>query len=108
VLPRCTAIVHHGGIGTTSQALATGTPQLIMPMAHDQPDNAQRVARLGAGSYLWPSDFNASNLAKALAKITGDTVMRSRCAEIKSLIDRGETARKLLTVLSPHLGKITS
>ncbi len=39
IFSRCAAIVHHGGVGTTAQCLAAGTPQLIMPMAHDQPDN---------------------------------------------------------------------
>lgn len=52
LLPRCAALVHHGGIGTLSQALAAGIPQLVMPMAHDQHDNAERVHRLGAGRVL--------------------------------------------------------
>ena len=33
--PRAAAIVHHGGIGTMSQGLAAGIPQLIMPMNFD-------------------------------------------------------------------------
>ncbi len=40
LLPKVGALVHHGGIGTTAQALATGVPQLVMPLAHDQFDNA--------------------------------------------------------------------
>ncbi len=43
-LPRAAAIVHHGGIGTTAQAIAAGIPQVVRPMAHDQPDNAARSA----------------------------------------------------------------
>ncbi|HEY3236483.1 MAG TPA: glycosyltransferase, partial [Polyangiaceae bacterium] len=43
----CSGVVHHGGVGTTAQALASGIPQLILPMAWDQPDNATRVKRLG-------------------------------------------------------------
>ncbi|TWT93206.1 glycosyltransferase [Stieleria varia] len=52
LLPHCAMIVHHGGIGTTSQAFATGTTQLIRPMAFDQFDNATRVTRLGCGTWL--------------------------------------------------------
>lgn len=52
LLPHCSAIVHHGGIGTTSQALAAGLPQLIRPMAFDQFDNATRVEALGCGRWL--------------------------------------------------------
>src|SRR5258708_6069296 len=36
LLPRARAIVHHGGIGTASQAFAAGIPQLITPFAHDR------------------------------------------------------------------------
>ena len=49
LFPLCAAVVHHGGIGTTARALATGTPQLILPFCFDQMDNGARVERLGAG-----------------------------------------------------------
>jgi UDP:flavonoid glycosyltransferase YjiC (YdhE family) len=49
LFPLCAAVVHHGGIGTTARALASGTPQLILPFGFDQMDNAARVERLGAG-----------------------------------------------------------
>jgi len=45
LFPLCAALMHHGGIGTTARALAAGTPQLILPLAYDQPDNAARVKR---------------------------------------------------------------
>jgi len=69
LLPRCAAIVHHGGIGTTSQALKSACPQLIMPMAHDQPDNAHRVQQLGCGSFVWPRSFTPRRVASELSKI---------------------------------------
>jgi UDP:flavonoid glycosyltransferase YjiC (YdhE family) len=49
IFPRCAAIVHHGGIGTTAEALAAGKPQLILPLGFDQLDNGVRVQKLGAG-----------------------------------------------------------
>lgn len=52
LLPHCAAIVHHGGIGTTSQAFAAAIPQVIRPLAFDQFDNAERVERLGCGRWL--------------------------------------------------------
>jgi rhamnosyltransferase subunit B len=66
VLPRCRAIIHHGGIGTTAQALVAGIPQFIMPMAFDQPDNAHRLARLGVARWLKPQHFTATKLAHEL------------------------------------------
>jgi UDP:flavonoid glycosyltransferase YjiC (YdhE family) len=54
LLPLCGAVVHHGGVGTTAAALEAGCPQLVLPLAWDQPDNAARVARLGVGISLGP------------------------------------------------------
>ena len=64
LLPSCAAIVHHGGIGTTSQALAAGIPQTIGPLAFDQFDNAARVERLRCGRWL----RNPSRLVETLAE----------------------------------------
>ena len=60
VLPRCRAIVHHGGIGTASKAFAAGIPQLVIPLAHDQHDNAARIERLQAGLQAKPAPRDAS------------------------------------------------
>lgn len=49
LLPRAAVMVHHGGIGTLSQCLAAGIPQLVTFMSLDQPDNAARIERLGVG-----------------------------------------------------------
>lgn len=52
LLARLGALVHHGGIGTSAQALAAGTAQLVVPFAHDQFDNAARLRRLGVAVTL--------------------------------------------------------
>jgi rhamnosyltransferase subunit B len=70
LLPLCASVVHHDGIGTTARALAAGTPQLVLPLAWDQPDNAARVRRLGAGSSLGARHRSAARLAEALTEGT--------------------------------------
>lgn len=52
LLPRLAALVHHGGIGTCAEALAAGAPQVVVPFAHDQFDNAARLGRLRLGVSL--------------------------------------------------------
>ena len=49
LLPQAAVLIHHGGIGTTAAALAAGIPQLIVPFAFDQFDNAARAVRLRIG-----------------------------------------------------------
>ena len=80
VFPHCAAVVHHGGIGTLAQGLAAGVPQLVMPMAHDQPDNAQRLQRLGVGDYLTPKRFDAQAVAGKLARLINSRSTAQACA----------------------------
>jgi UDP:flavonoid glycosyltransferase YjiC (YdhE family) len=69
LLPLCGAMVHHGGIGTTAAALEAGCPQLILPLAWDQPDNAARVAKLGVGLALGSRRRTSSHLSRALGEL---------------------------------------
>jgi UDP:flavonoid glycosyltransferase YjiC (YdhE family) len=62
-LPKALAIIHHGGIGTTAQAIKAGIPQLIRPLKYDQPDNAYRIYKLGLGTYVMPELFKAEQVA---------------------------------------------
>lgn len=86
VLPRALALVHHGGIGTTAQAIAAGIPQVIRPMAHDQPDTAARVVRLGIGLSLEPKKFNAASLARALSQLIASPVVKAQCQTLAQKI----------------------
>ena len=82
LLPRCAAIVHHGGIGTSAQAMAAGIPQLVVTMAHDQPDNAARLKRLGVSETLPASEFSAKR-AVTLLKLIMDDAHAASCLLIK-------------------------
>lgn len=84
LLPRCAAVVHHGGVGTTAAALEAGCPQVVLPLAWDQPDNAARVTRLGVGVSLGAWRRGAGHLARALAQVMTPAV-RGRCREVASL-----------------------
>ncbi len=87
ILPRAAALVHHGGIGTTAQAIAAGIPQVIRPMAHDQPENAARVERLGIGSSQSPSKFHAASLAEKLNTVIASQPVLDRCKFFARKID---------------------
>lgn len=69
IFPHAAAIVHQGGVGTTAQAMRAGRPMLVVPFAHDQYDNAERVKRLGAAEVIYRSRYNAKTAQKALARL---------------------------------------
>ncbi len=72
LFPRSVAIVHQGGIGTTGQALRAGRPTLVVPHAHDQPDNADRVARTGGGRVLYPHRYTGPRVIDELRILLRD------------------------------------
>ena len=80
LLPRVRALVHHGGIGTMSQCLAAGVPQLIAAMGLDQPDNAERLERLGAGLRTSAEDFIAGRALPLLQRCLHDEDIRTKAA----------------------------
>jgi rhamnosyltransferase subunit B len=83
LLPKAAAIVHHGGVGTSSEAMAAGIPQLILPMAWDQPDNAERVRRLGVGDSL-PPRTRAQGIARRLEHLLASRDVARSCREVAS------------------------
>jgi len=82
---RAAAVVHHGGIGTTQEALRAGCPELVVPHGFDQPDNAARVVRLGVGDALPASRYRADVAAtklRALLMDEGVAVRAQRAAAV--------------------------
>jgi MGT family glycosyltransferase len=55
VLAHAAAAVVHGGSGSTLGALAAGVPLVVVPLFADQPQNARRVAEVGAGLAVEPN-----------------------------------------------------
>ena len=87
VLPRAAALVHHGGIGTTAEALRAGVPQVIVPLAYDQFDNAARVTALAAGIGVAGGAAGARPrvLAAALRRLLASEAVRAGCARTARL-----------------------
>jgi rhamnosyltransferase subunit B len=86
VLPRASAIVHQGGVGTTGQGLRSGKPVLILPHAHDQFDNAARVVRLGCGRGLPRPKYCVKSAITELRALLGDRRYAKRAAEIGEIV----------------------
>ncbi len=73
IFPRGAVIVHQGGVGTTAQALRAGRPMLVMPFAHDQFDNADRVCRLGVARQIARSAYTPARAAAELGPLLSES-----------------------------------
>ena len=77
LLPKARALVHHGGIGTCAQALRAGIPQLIVPRAYDQFDNAMRLENLGVGRTL--KRHALTRMGAELERLLRDPTVAAAC-----------------------------
>jgi UDP:flavonoid glycosyltransferase YjiC (YdhE family) len=96
---RSEAVVHQGGIGTTAQALRAGRPQMIVPFIADQPDNAARIVRLGAGRTISRDAYTGRRAAAELSALLDDPAYSARCAELGRLIAREDGAARAAEVI---------
>ena len=82
LLPRAAAMVHQGGVGTTGQGLRAGIPMLVVPFAHDQPDNGARVERLGVARTIARNSYKAERVASELKELLGNPAYSRNAREI--------------------------
>jgi UDP:flavonoid glycosyltransferase YjiC (YdhE family) len=82
LLPRACVVVHHGGVGTTSQGLLAGVPTLIVPFAFDQSDNAEHARRLGTSRTLYRKDYFAPRAANELNELLRRPSYARRAMEV--------------------------
>jgi sterol 3beta-glucosyltransferase len=83
LFPRCAAVVHHGGAGTTAAGLRAGVPSILVPILADQLLWARRIEDLGVGPKSIPrAKLTADRLAEAIIKAVTDRSMRQHAAEL--------------------------
>lgn len=103
LFPRACAIVHHGGSGTTGQALRTGKPQLVVPFFADQPDNAARLVRLGVARRLAHGRYTEDRVARELEALLGDETYAARAKEVGALVAREDGAARAARAIADML-----
>ena len=88
---RAAANVHPRGAGTLHQALASGRPMLVVPHAHDQPDNAPRAQRIGVARTVYPRRYTVDAHGRELRPLLDDPAYAGRATEIAAVV-RSEDA----------------
>lgn len=103
LLPRCDAVVSHGGAGTTLGALAFGVPLLLLPQGADQYANAERVVAAGAGRQLLRDQLSIEAVRDALRAVLRDARYRRSAeniqAEIHDMPDARNAVRRIEALL---------
>jgi UDP:flavonoid glycosyltransferase YjiC (YdhE family) len=87
LLPRCDAVVAHGGFGTIMGCLAAGVPMVVIPVQGDQPRNAQRCADLGVGLVVGPEERTPEAIRAAVRAVLAEPSYRKSAERLRDEID---------------------
>jgi rhamnosyltransferase subunit B len=107
LFPRAAAVVHHGGVGTTGQGLRSGRPTLVVPHAHDQPDNADRLVRLGVARSIPAHAYATGNVTRELGRLLGEERFRIRASEVAARVSREDGAAMAADAVEAALEGVT-
>jgi rhamnosyltransferase subunit B len=105
LLPRSAAFVHHGGVGSMSQAMLAGIPQLLMPLAHDQFDNAARIRKLGLGDAIPARRFTGPRLTAGLQRLLESPSVASACRAAADRLARRDGLHRAADAIERHLAR---
>lgn len=86
IYPRCAAVIHHGGIGTTAQSLRAGIPTLIVPWGVDQYYHGEAVKQLGVGRWMQRRFYTAARGSAALKDLLANPSYRERARAVSAQI----------------------
>ena len=105
LLPRCAAVVTHGGAGSTLGALAFGLPLLVVPQGADQFYNAERVVAAGGGSSTDADRLTADSVRDGVRMLLRDATFRAAAHRIKNEFDAMPDPRQAVDALERLLSQ---
>ncbi len=106
LLPHCTAVVTHGGAGSTLGALAFGLPLLIVPQGADHFYNAERVVAAGAAVQLLPQHLTADSAREALRMLLRDARFQRAAHHLKIELHAMPEPRQAVETLEQLVARV--
>ncbi len=103
VYPRCAAVMHHGGIGTTAQGLRAGVPSFILPWGADQSFAGMQTERIGAGRWMPRQAFTPARGAGVLRDLLRDGRYRENARRVAAAIAQEDGVGTLCDAIEGQL-----
>jgi sterol 3beta-glucosyltransferase len=100
---RSSAVVHHGGAGTTGAAVRSGTPSLAVPLGFDQQFWGTRLQALGVSpAPIRRRELTVERLANGLRRMRVDEAMRAKAAVLGEAVRREDGCAVALQRIETH------
>lgn len=84
LLPYCDLVITHGGFNTTMATLDAGLPMVIVPLAADQPINAQRCVELGVAQVIVPQQLTVTAVRDAVREVLQNARYKQQVAQVQA------------------------
>ena len=106
LFPRVSVAVHHGGAGTTAEALRAGVPSVAVPLVPDQEFWGWRIHALGAAPPPIPHKaLTPENLLEAILRAASDPQMRRRRETLASQIAAEDGVSRAVEAFEHHTAR---
>ncbi|MCX7747755.1 MAG: glycosyltransferase [Clostridia bacterium] len=99
LLDKCSILVHHGGIGTSYQALKAGIPQIICYRMGEQKENARVLEAAGVCTSLFFDKIDSNLLIKNIKNLIYNNNVPLKCNEIKNKLKSPSSEQLLKDIL---------
>ena len=101
LLPRCSAAIIHGGIGTIAAVLRSGRPLIVVSILADQPINGQMIEQKGLGFHIPFKQLSPEKLLQAI-RAAEDPLIIKNCAAASASIRAEDGVGKAVSLIERY------
>jgi zeaxanthin glucosyltransferase len=105
ILKRASLVITHAGPNTVFETLMEGKPMVAIPVAHDQPAIAARLARLGIAEVLPIMRLSAGMIRRAAVKVLQDDSYRRAAEEMQKELRNLNGVQRAVEIIEESLAR---
>jgi UDP:flavonoid glycosyltransferase YjiC (YdhE family) len=99
LIPRCSAVICHGGAGTMLNSLRASVPLLLLPQGADMFRTARACSAYGIARYLMPDVVSPDSVQAEFRKIMDDPAYRQRYVPVRAELASLAPPRDVVPIL---------
>lgn len=100
IFPHCSAVVHHGGAGTTQSSTLSGCPSVVVAHIADQPFWGRELHRLGvAPKPLHRRSVTAKKLSEKIKTVLASAAIKEKAQRISEIMKREDGVRRAVQLI---------
>jgi MGT family glycosyltransferase len=108
LIKRASLTISHGGLNTALESLARGVPQVVLPVAYDQPGVGARIEYCGVGRSIPVTRLTVRRLRSAVIEVLGKPGFRERARAIRAEIEAADGLNSAAEVIEAAFDGLAS